>query len=360
MHRHILFCLFIFIGLSVNAQTIYLHGNVTNQAGKPIANATVTIMRLGLTYTTDEVGAYSFSCNTAIKKVSALPSETERIAMNRGVLEIGLSHPSLVYVDIFNAKGILLEKKTSSNAGTGVYRLDISKIRRGSNVLFIRASAGNRRATFLYLPSDKGNSIANSGIGNNLPVGGKTAKMAVAIDTLKATAPGYFTNTKVISSYEERVDISLDTISKIQGNWRLERAICASQYRDSCSVGLQPCPSFYCFSGNRLTIYETSYSVTVTIDNPNCDTTIYCYDTLKYDFFSLDDTTYRCWGDTIKIGLKNDTLAFKRETTQWKPGSSTTYFFVKETQPVPYCSRGCIKGPWLSKLIFPERVFEQE
>lgn len=74
----------------------------------------------------------------------------------------------------------------------------------------------------------------------------------------------------------------------------------------------------------------------------SCDTTVHCYDTLKKDFPKVNDTTYQCWGDDIIIGFKNDTLVFKRIMMNMDPAGTKTYYFVREVQPVPYCSRECV------------------
>ena len=83
MFLRITFCLLLLSGLTINAQTIALSGNVSNKAGKPIANAIVTLAGQGLKDTTGPDGAYSISKNTAVTVPSLLP-ETERIFLNKG------------------------------------------------------------------------------------------------------------------------------------------------------------------------------------------------------------------------------------------------------------------------------------
>jgi hypothetical protein len=91
-----------------------------------------------------------------------------------------------------------------------------------------------------------------------------------------------------------------------------------------------------------VTKYESSYSVTVTIDDPSGDTTVYCYDSLRYDFSPINDTTYLWGADNIIITFTLDTLVFKRVVTGGGHPGTTTYYFAKESRPVPYCSRGCV------------------
>ena len=49
MHKHLAFCLVCLIGLTASAQTINLRGVVSNSAGKPVANAIITLVKQGLT-----------------------------------------------------------------------------------------------------------------------------------------------------------------------------------------------------------------------------------------------------------------------------------------------------------------------
>jgi hypothetical protein len=342
MYCRIMFSILIVYGLTVNAQTINLHGKVTDRAGTAIPNAIVALKYQGIMDTTGTEGTFSISGITAIK-LPSLPLEKRAISFKNGVLEFHLTHTSAVKVEIFNAKGSLLKKVILQDATAGVYRLKIMEHYNAANLLIIHASIGSREMSFTSLPFITSKNKVNSPDENSISVGSKLAKIAVVTDTLKISAPGYKSKTVVIFSYDTVVNITLDTNSKIMGNWRLERATCTIEGRDSCRVGLQICPSFYCFSDNRLTKYESSYEVRCTAAG-GCDTTIKCYDTLHYEFQTVNDTTYQCWGDSINITFKSDTLVFKRLSRDLSPGGTNTYYFVKETQPVPYCSRGCTKN----------------
>jgi hypothetical protein len=128
------------------------------------------------------------------------------------------------------------------------------------------------------------------------------------------------------------------------GNWKLVKATCTLEGQDSCHVGLQLCPSFYSFSTNAIKKYETSYGVTCT--QTGCDTTIYCYDSLFYNYSKINDTIIKAWGDSIILKVINDTLSFKRIMTNSYPKGTITFYFIKENQPIPYCSNQCSKNPF--------------
>jgi poly(3-hydroxybutyrate) depolymerase len=212
MSRHITFCLFLVIGLTVNAQTINVRGTVSNKAGKPIPNAIVTLVRQGLKDTTGTDGAYAISQSTAVELPFSAP-EIEQIALNanRGILELSLTRSSPVKVEIFNAKGDLLIRELLQNAQAGVYRFAIAKNCRAANLLVIHASIGSRETTLRYLPLQNGKYAVNSSVEKSIAAGGRLAKIEAVSDTLKVTAAGYTANAATISSYDTVVNITLDS-----------------------------------------------------------------------------------------------------------------------------------------------------
>ncbi len=210
MYQGIMFCLFILIGTSINAQTINVRGKVSNKAGTPISNAIVTLVRQGLKDTTGTDGAYSISKVTAVE-LQALPPQIERISLNGGVLELSLTHPSAVKVEILNVKGDLLKNELLQNAEAGVYRLDIAKNSRATNLFVIKASIGKRVLSFRYLPLSSGNYAVNMSGAYSTPVGGALAKMAAVVDTVSTAAPNYMTKSVTITSYDQELNITLDT-----------------------------------------------------------------------------------------------------------------------------------------------------
>ena len=215
MYKRYVFCLFILIGLTVNAQTtINLSGTVSNQAGKPIGGAIVTLVKQQLKDTTGADGAYKITNNN----VSVLPlliPRNKTIFMDRGVLEFSLPHPSPVKVEIFNVKGVLLEKKLLQNAQSGFYRFKINENSRAAKLLVIRASIGQDKATFRYLQLQNGKYMVDQSNEINTRVKeSKLAKIAAIDDTLRTAAAGYTTKSMAITSYEQVVNISLDTIKE--------------------------------------------------------------------------------------------------------------------------------------------------
>jgi polyhydroxybutyrate depolymerase len=215
MYHHIAFFLCISIIVTVNAQTVNVRGKVSNQAGKPVSNAIVTLLRQGLKDTTGSDGAYLVSKNN-VAVLPPLVPRTGKISLNRGVLELRLANTSPVKVEIFDVKGKLLKKEFVRNALAGVYRLNISENTHSVNVLIIHVSIGLQVMTFRYLPlhngiSHNGKYAVTSSGDTYMPAGGRLAKIAADADSLMTTADGYMAKTVIIASYDTTLDITLDT-----------------------------------------------------------------------------------------------------------------------------------------------------
>ncbi len=211
MLRHMAFCSFILISFTIDAQTINVHGFVSNKAGKPVSNAIVTLVRQGLRDTTGTDGAYSI-VKTGIAVLPARVPDAGTILFDKGILELSLHKPSAVKVEIFDAQGSLL-KDLSHSAAAGVCRLKILDNLLAANLLIIRVSIGRRTILFRYLPPNRGKYAVYASGENATPVGEGLARMPAAIDSLKTAASGYLTKMTVISSYDQAAVITLDSVA---------------------------------------------------------------------------------------------------------------------------------------------------
>ena len=124
MHRCMTLFFLLSIGISINAQVINLRGTVSNTRGKPIANAIVTLAKQGLKDTTGPDGAYSITKNTNVVLPLLIPGK-EDIFLEQGILVFSIPNPSPMNVEIFDAKGNLLQKESMPNAPTGFYRFNL-------------------------------------------------------------------------------------------------------------------------------------------------------------------------------------------------------------------------------------------
>jgi poly(3-hydroxybutyrate) depolymerase len=210
MYKRAAFCLAVLIGLTANAQSINLRGVVSNQAAKPIANAIVTLAGQGLKDTTGTDGAYSI-VNATPAVVPLLAPQNEKISLYRGDLTFCVPNPSPVKVEIFDVNGNLLKKEPLQNVSTGFYRFNIAENSHAARLLIIKASIGQHTESFTYLPLNNGNYMVNQLNESSTPVEGRLAKIAAVNDTLKTTAPGFATKATAITSYDQVVNITLDS-----------------------------------------------------------------------------------------------------------------------------------------------------
>jgi hypothetical protein len=232
MCKSAIICLTVLIGLSANAQpAVNLGGVVSNTGGQPINKAVVTLVLQKMKDTTGTDGKYSFVKTVAVKLPEIVP-QTEDISMNNGVLQFTLNNSSPVTVELYDVKGNLLKKELLPNAAAGIYRFNIARNCMATNLLFVKASIGEREVLFPFMtlsggtyalnPSD---APASSSIGNGL------TKTAAVLDTLTITASGFKTKTLAITSYEnQQQNISLDSSNDYQGPCDVLPNGCAEAY----------------------------------------------------------------------------------------------------------------------------------
>jgi poly(3-hydroxybutyrate) depolymerase len=212
MSKRIVICLFVLIGQALNAQIINVSGKVTNQTGKPMSNAIVTLVQRGLKDTTGTDGSFLIT-GPNVGVLKPLLPKHENIAMNNGVLELTLRENSLVKVEIFNVKGDILKKVVLSNISAGIYHLNIADQNSAANLLIIKASIGSNAMTFRYNPFLKGRSVVNSSAENFSQADGVLEKMTANIDSIRITANGYMTKVVVLTSYNAVINIVLDSLN---------------------------------------------------------------------------------------------------------------------------------------------------
>jgi len=207
------FCLFILIGLAVNAQTtINLKGSVSDKDGKPIANAIVTLVKQRIKDTTSTDGTYEIT-GTAVAALPLLLPRNRMIFIDKGFLEFSLPEPSPIAITIFDVNGNLLKKEFSRNNSTGFFRFNLNDAIRVTKLVVIQAAIGQDKVTFRYLSMPDGKYAVDHVSGNiTSSRANRVAKMLVVDDTLKTTAGGFKDNMKAITSYEGTVNITLESV----------------------------------------------------------------------------------------------------------------------------------------------------
>ncbi|HXP90725.1 MAG TPA: hypothetical protein VN931_07345, partial [Fibrobacteria bacterium] len=189
-----------------HSQTINLRGLVTNQAGKPVANAIVTLQSNGLKDTSASDGSYSIALGASSSLSRSSPS-MGGISMDGGALLVALDHPSSLQVELFDPAGDLLKRDLLPNAGGGTHRFSLATPSGKAALLFVRVSVDGRSTSFHCLSLGSG--------GSTLVGDGSARALAAVADTLLADAAGYAPGKLPISSYDQTANIVLDSVASV-------------------------------------------------------------------------------------------------------------------------------------------------
>jgi hypothetical protein len=165
-------------------------------------------VKQGIKDTTGADGAYSITkIDNAV--LPLLVPQSKAITLYKSFIDFSLPNPSLVKVEIFDVKGNLLKKESLQNAITGFYRFNIAENCRTVKLLVIKASIGQDEQLFRYLPLPNEKYTVNR---FGTPAEEKRlAKITAVNDTLKTTAANYKTKVMAINSYDQQVNITLDS-----------------------------------------------------------------------------------------------------------------------------------------------------
>jgi hypothetical protein len=204
-----LFSIFV-MGFGLSAQTIDIKGKVTNQSGKALSGAIVSLKSQKLSDTTDASGSFSISGVTSAVILTSSLSSSETVSMKNGTIQIYLSKGAAIRVELFDLQGNML-KKTHYNTGeAGNFQFDLKNHRLAANIMMVRVTVGQKTYNFRCLPSSNGfRTVFKSGTSST---GGVFAKMLAIVDSLQITASNYAAKTVKIASYDTTVAISLDTL----------------------------------------------------------------------------------------------------------------------------------------------------
>lgn len=195
---------------SISAQTIALSGKVTNQSGKPIAKAVITLVTKGLIDTTDATGAFSFSSGTGVNISASQLASDGVIFVKNGIVIVNLTKTSPVKIELFDMKGKLLGRVSDNYLSAGNYKFDMMRFPLAASMMMVRVTVGQNTFGFRSLPFANGHPTTNSSVVSSM--GGVLAKLQANIDSLKISASGYAAKTVMITSYDTTFDISLDTV----------------------------------------------------------------------------------------------------------------------------------------------------
>jgi len=190
------------------AQTIDLNGIITDNKGKAISGAKVTLVKKKLNATSDSKGAYSIVSKTAVILPEMVIPSNDVISLKNNSIIVDLAKPSAVKIEMFDMKGKLIRRITDQVTGAGSFSFDLGT-QSIHSAMAVRVTAGTAFSTFRYIPfkNDFQSVITQS---RNISSGEKLAKVQAVVDSLTVSASGFITKTVPISSYEAKQDVSLD------------------------------------------------------------------------------------------------------------------------------------------------------
>jgi poly(3-hydroxybutyrate) depolymerase len=215
MHFRTITGLALAIGLAANAQTVNLHGKVTDGTGKAVAGASVTLALLKHSATTGADGTYSLSFTVGLRH--APQAQSGAIQMEKGVLRLSVATASPVKIEVFDIAGNLLKRESLENASAGIYNMDLAGKLPGGHPLIVKASIGGDVRTFRYFPTDNVVEQMKISLENTSSASAGLMKVAATVDTLKVSATGFAAQSVPVASYDATMDVTLQASGDIWG-----------------------------------------------------------------------------------------------------------------------------------------------
>jgi hypothetical protein len=219
MIRMILVCLISAMGAELSAQPIELNGKVADASGKAIGGAIVRLKSKALSDTTDASGAYALKgAATSLNREKRFPGKGSASFAN-GTVAVELTHPQRVRVELLDVRGNLLKTLAEQSLSAGSHRFDAEGQAPGAGVSIVRVSIGDQTGRFLYTPlqGQAGAVEARSErMASGVPLAksatsGNSANSQAVEDALETSAVGFKIQSTPITSYEGKVDITLES-----------------------------------------------------------------------------------------------------------------------------------------------------
>ncbi len=214
MSRISVFLLLAAVFYMAYGQNVSLSGKVTDKKGKAIKGAVVRLVSVGLVDTTDADGKYQIAA-TGVAKPAPKILNVETISLLNSVLFFNLSKPSTVKIEFFDMRGKLLDKVINLKVSEGGYQYNLLTNNYASKMMIIRVSTVNNVSVFRYMPITKDYLTAASSVVKTFVnvSEGNLSKVQATVDTLRVTANSYVSRNVSISSYQDEVNIELDSIT---------------------------------------------------------------------------------------------------------------------------------------------------
>jgi poly(3-hydroxybutyrate) depolymerase len=202
--RNLVVCLLVYLTPSAFSQTIHLQGVVSDRSDAPVIGTIVALKSAGLRDTTGADGGFRLDRDA----LSAIPSpHRARLSVVGGDLVVVLGAPVPLAVEIFDPAGSLLRSRVFAGAGIGEHRIRLLDAGAPNLALLIRVTAGSQVSILRTATQE----VAGE---TWFPTADEAARGLAVVDTLLVSATGFAPVRLPVASYDQRVDVVLDSIPK--------------------------------------------------------------------------------------------------------------------------------------------------
>ena len=216
-------CLLAFCG-AASAYTIT--GSVSDEQGKALEGASVSLLKEGKTATTDNQGKFTIHEDEQIDAIHGFHGSVGYISVNNGVLSYSQGSSAPVHVQIFNSLGYQVFKKTLQ--GSGMF--DLNRAIKARGTYFAQVSVGSAKQSFKF--ATEGNYISTFNTQHAL------LKDAAQGEAIRFTADGFDTLTVPLGTLDTTLNVKLKAV--------------APQFKFGYALGNDPTPSKGCGTTSKL------------------------------------------------------------------------------------------------------------
>jgi hypothetical protein len=188
------------------AQNVNLSGTVSDELGAPIQGSLVRLLGGALYDETDAAGQYSIVATIPVLRPKGTAGRAARISLSNGSLCFTLTAKTRVTVELFDMKGVRAAKLVDTDLPAGEHSMRVRAVKYGAAMYVLRAKVGSDTRSFRWLPM--------AGLGSAPALVRQTAssglpKALAGLDTLRASAVGYYSSTQDIAAYTGTYDFVL-------------------------------------------------------------------------------------------------------------------------------------------------------
>ena len=187
----------LFLAVNAFAQAT-VSGQVRTVTGVPIKGATVKLVTLNLTRTTDDSGKYDFNAQVGIQTFSGKQESPEYSIIARGrQMTLTVVHGEKFSIGMFDLSGKLIRTFLDRSLEPGRHTIDLGNVNNSSGMYMVKIKAGSSTVCYKFAP-DIGLNVVQP-LMPGIVILAKTGIVAAA-DSLVVTHPDYWGGLDVINA----------------------------------------------------------------------------------------------------------------------------------------------------------------